>query len=95
MRKIYFFFLLFCLIFADSKKDSLLHELENTKSDTVRVNILNSLAEALLNTDPKSSLKYANEGLDIAQKIKYHRGMVESYNEIISVSESLCCIELE
>lgn len=57
------------------KIDSLYSVLKTTKTDTNRVNILYYLSDALYNTEPYKAIDYANQGLALANKIAFKKGM--------------------
>ena len=83
---IYLFFLLAFLnkqsgYFAQQNKiDSLLALLKNAKSDTNEVNILYQLSEESM--DDKDVLRYAQQSLEIAQRINYDKGIANASNNI-------------
>lgn len=63
--------------------DSLSKAVENTREDTVKVNILNRLADRLWRTgDYPKSLGYANSALSLAKKAGFKRGMLSAFNNI-------------
>jgi tetratricopeptide (TPR) repeat protein len=59
------------------KKDSLLGRLSHEKQDTARVDLLNELGFAYQNTNTDSMFWYANEGLKLAYKMGYTKGVIE------------------
>jgi len=63
-----------------SKIDSLLNLLANSKEDTAKVSLLNSLAYSLLNNDPESAISYCNEAIKLADKIGDTKGLATAYN---------------
>lgn len=54
--------------------DSLNRELKFIKEDTSLVQLYASIAMELYSSNPKSSLEYIQKGLDLSQKMNYHRG---------------------
>jgi signal transduction histidine kinase len=75
---------LFCLLlihiqgFAQDKNlvDSLLRELNNRPTDSIKVKILAELAILYSGNDAFTAIKYGNQGLEIAEKINYSYGKV-------------------
>lgn len=69
----YFISLLVIAVFAISayaqKKDSLLQVLEQTETDTVRLNAMVSLSKALQHTSADSALAYARKSRDLSKKL--------------------------
>ncbi|MBN4066055.1 tetratricopeptide repeat protein [Candidatus Amoebophilus asiaticus] len=71
-----------------SKIDSLQKILKNFKTtgaysnDTIRVNVLNTIASEYRKTDPEKAKEYANMALLEARKIKYHKGSTKSLNNL-------------
>lgn len=69
------------LVGAQSKLDSLKNELE-IANDTNKVIILNKLASEYRWVSTDTAMKYAHEGLDLSEKIGFHRGIAMFYNVI-------------
>ncbi len=67
---------------ALSVADSLFSELQKAPESDKKVDILNELAWIYRNTNPKRAFGYANEGLDLASKLKYKEGKATSYNRL-------------
>jgi len=88
MRKLYFFisFTVFIQIAAAQNPadvDSLVNIL-NDKSkpdDSSRVKTILNLANVLIYTNPASSMKYSEEALQIAQKLKWQKGIALSLRQ--------------
>ncbi len=60
-----------------------LYVLERSASnDTSRVNLLNAICQEYLISEPEVALDYANQALDLAARIEYHRGEAYSYRNI-------------
>ncbi len=84
----YFFLLfIFCISFHTSfsqsrKTDSLQNILKLTKDDTSRVNILNLLFLEEEFNDAVKANEYANEALELSQKIDYKKGLADSYSHL-------------
>jgi len=55
--------------------DSLLNELAKAKEDTNKVNLLRQLGNEVGYTDPSKALRYALQGYELSQKIKYEKGI--------------------
>ncbi len=60
--------------------DSMLHLLPDAKEDTIKVKLLNEIAGKYMAIDPKEGFSYANEGLDLAQKLQWKRGIANLNN---------------
>ena len=56
--------------------------LENTKSDTTRVNLLNKTAYSLFRVNNNKALQYAEEGKILAKQINYIKGEARSWQLI-------------
>ena len=74
-----FYILCFSFFFSISsgigqKIDSLSIQLKNSPNDTTKVLLLDQIALKVLYSNPSQALKYANEGLKLAQKIKFKKG---------------------
>lgn len=60
--------------------DSLLNELKkNTKEDTVRLNLLNTIAYNYYNTNPDAGLATAEQALQLAKKLNSKAGIAEAH----------------
>ncbi len=77
-----FLFALTSIHAQDSVADSLRQLLTGTKDDTSRVLILAKLSSAYIYSEPDSAMKFAHEGLRLAQKIKYFMGEAWCLNAI-------------
>ncbi len=64
------------------KSDSLLNVLQTTKDDTVKINTLSALSFCYANTDTTKALQYVNEGIALAKKTDYKRGLGLCYNTL-------------
>jgi len=64
--------------------DGLKNLLSNTKNDTIKINTLNQLAELSVYSlgDDTSAMNYANEALDLSEKLNFKRGMRDAYNKM-------------
>jgi adenylate cyclase len=89
MKKIIILFFLLSLIgnhaFSQlsGKKlaDSLLAVLPNAKEDSNKVNLLNSIGRAALNSaDYEKSITYCKDALSISQKLNFKKGEANAYN---------------
>ncbi len=70
--------------------DSLKTELKTIKSETNKVNVLNSLSKAHWQTsDYGTAEKYARDALELSQNIKYRNGEAEAYKNIGVVNDYL------
>jgi tetratricopeptide (TPR) repeat protein len=85
-----FLFFLFFLVqtsFSQSKEiDSLLVALKKLPEDTVKVNILNALAQTYINiADMEKAREYAVIALELAQKLEFKKGIGDSWNNLGTV----------
>jgi len=64
------------------KIDSLYALERAAKDDTSRVNLLNTICQEYLVSEPEVALDYANQALDLATKLEYHRGEAYAYRNI-------------
>jgi tetratricopeptide (TPR) repeat protein len=71
-------------LFAQNKQiETLLGMLETAKEDTQKVKILNDLSKKLRPVGKyDEALKYASEGKELSEKLKYKKGLATSYNNI-------------
>ncbi len=58
--------------------DSLLRELPKAKEDTIKVRILNDLGAKYNYTKPDEGVKYAQQGMDLATRLGFRRGVAAS-----------------
>lgn len=65
---------LFCYS-QQNQIDSLENLVKTTPNDTTKVWLLNHLVSTLREGDNNKALKYAGEARDLAQQLKYHRGL--------------------
>ena len=65
--------------FSQSKSDSLLLELKNTKEDTTKALIYIELANCFINSDPKKAINYCNKSIRICNKTKFDKGTGKAY----------------
>ncbi len=56
------------------KLDSFLNLLKTAKHDTTKIKILNKLVKKLQDNNPKQALQYANQALDLCDKLPYSSG---------------------
>ena len=84
--KIITFLFLFIYAFSFGQKkegqlliDSLLIELPKMSNDTLKVNLLNELADTYKNTDSTKCLLYVKHALSLSRKINFKLGEVDSY----------------
>lgn len=75
-----FFLLSFGTTIAqESKIDSLMQLIKNTKEDSSLISLQYKLSKAYINT-PDSSLKYIQDGIDLSRKLKLHKGELRGLN---------------
>ncbi|MDN3655605.1 tetratricopeptide repeat protein [Ferruginibacter paludis] len=75
------FFMMPVVHFAQqhSAKDSLLHLLATTKTDTTKANLYFAVAEQYENATPDSARYYISLGSELSKKISYKKGILKSY----------------
>jgi signal transduction histidine kinase len=62
--------------------DSLLSELPRAKEDSNKVDLLKTIARTYMLFDPKKEFAYAEEGLHLAEKIGWKKGMANLHNDL-------------
>jgi class 3 adenylate cyclase/predicted metal-dependent HD superfamily phosphohydrolase len=62
--------------------DSLYALQRKAKDDTGRVKLLNTICQEYLVTEPEVALDYANQALDLAERLSFHRGKAYAYRNI-------------
>ncbi|MEZ5082806.1 MAG: tetratricopeptide repeat protein [Bacteroidales bacterium] len=72
------------VLIAEEAKDidSLVSQLEHTKKDMEKVDILNEIAERHLYIDVDRIYDFATEALNISQEINYKKGIAVAYNNL-------------
>src|SRR5687767_1955829 len=79
MKKIFLILLtelIFVLSFSQQARiDSLLNELNGSKEDTNKVYTLYWLSDGLQRVTPQKAIEYAEEGISLARKIGFKRGV--------------------
>ena len=66
-----------------AKLDSMQNLLDkHPQADTVRVNLLNEIAYSSQGSEPEKSLNYAEEALELANKLNFKKGISVSYINI-------------
>lgn len=65
-----------------SLSDSLQKQLTTPVPDTTRVLLLDQLSRSLMYSEPVVAMRYAQEGLAVAQKVNYQRGEARIQNRI-------------
>jgi tetratricopeptide (TPR) repeat protein len=84
MKKILLFIYFLLPVFSSSaqqkKLDSLLTLLnQNSREDTVRLNLLNKIANAYSNTDPEKGLETADRAISLARKLNNENKLAVAY----------------
>jgi tetratricopeptide (TPR) repeat protein len=75
--------LLYCsLTFAQHERDSLFRVLAASKVDTNRVNTLNELSRIYTYDNPDSSIYFATQAKETAEKIRFPKGLGNAYHRI-------------
>jgi serine phosphatase RsbU (regulator of sigma subunit) len=72
-------------LLQDNKIERLRLLYKSTKSDTSRVKILNQLYKELISSEPLQAKKYAEEALNISEKLKYYLGIAKSSDNVGNV----------
>jgi len=86
--KIYFWFLLVCVISPslcgqDYKNlDSLLNEYHKRTDDTVKVNLADRILQNLIYTDPERAYKFAHEMVNMSKQLDYNHGIARGLNQL-------------
>ena len=62
--------------------DSLITQLRNAKEDSNKVNLLNDICYAYLSMNPDEGIKYGMEGLELAEKINWKKGIAAANSRI-------------
>jgi signal transduction histidine kinase len=93
MKKTFFILLLSFLSFKDAigqnnYRDSLKHELSQTKDDTSKVDLLDIIGWSFVFLDEDSAANYGREGLELAKQINYKTGEANCL-DLLSFSLSL------
>lgn len=78
------FILSFCFAkaFSSTNTDSLLNVLNNTKIDSLKIDLLNLLSNSCKDQDPQKSMEYAMQAKTMSEKINYHKGIANALHEI-------------
>ncbi len=75
---ILFLFLHFCFSISATNIDSLLLRIDEVEKEE-KVELMISLAKALRNSNPIMAMSYANQALELSQKINFQKGEANSY----------------
>jgi two-component system NarL family sensor kinase len=59
--------------------DSLIKLLPKSKTDTGRINLLNEIGDHISNTRATEGLKYADEAIQLSDKINFKKGLADGY----------------
>ena len=91
MKKAVLLLLLVCIyphfIFCQQNKiDSLEKVLKAEKEDTNKVNTLCSLSDELCDRSPKTAIELATEGLTLAKRLNFKKGVSISCNALTVIS---------
>lgn len=79
---------IFCLLFWSSRSqdkvyiDSLIQQLDYLSSDTAQINLLNKIASDLLYVNPDKINEFAEQALELSEKINYKTGIANAYNNL-------------
>jgi len=72
----------------DNRVDSLQQLLEQSREDTVHVNILNHLAIELRRTDVDLAVQYAKEAKALSEDLDYQKGVAKSFYSLARIDHS-------
>ncbi len=64
------------------QNEELQSQLKNAKEDTSKVNLLCELSEASRNNDPDLAMNYADQALQLAEKLNFQKGLINAYNNL-------------
>jgi two-component system sensor histidine kinase UhpB len=80
------FLLSFCALTTTmaQKADSLKAVFQNTRADTTKVIVLSLLADELTKSDPAKAIETARQGISLAHKAGFERGLFENYMSLAS-----------
>ena len=88
MKHLLFLFLLFLCLGATAQKkgqarvDSLLEEIAKAKNDTLKIFLLDNVARTYMLFNPKEEFKYMDQGIALAEKIHWKRGIANLNNDL-------------
>lgn len=75
------FFIVFCTTYSYAQKTDSISKLLEGLSGKAKVDKLNSLAEILVNSDPKKTKQFADEALKLSQQLNYQEGIADAYHK--------------
>jgi serine phosphatase RsbU (regulator of sigma subunit)/uncharacterized protein HemY len=84
--------LLLCHLSAKPQNKAMIDSLSNllnSANDTSKVLILNQLAWNCRNSDLSQAVAYGEQSIELAQSIKYYRGLAEAYNMVGVVQRNI------
>ncbi len=86
-KLIIFIILLICStnVNAISKVDSLKNIVNSRVNDTIRIKALNDLSKEFVDNNPKLAVKYCFQGLQLASKINYKKGIADIINILAAI----------
>jgi tetratricopeptide (TPR) repeat protein len=67
---------------GQARIDSLLSVLPNAKEDTGKVRLFNSISSTYHLIDPNKGISYGEQGIDLANKLKWEKGLGMLYNTL-------------
>lgn len=88
MKYLHLFLILFLLTpnvylhAQDAHIDSLRSLIRNTTEDTLKVNILNEMADILYSSSPEQAIRYATDAKVFAERSSYRKGLAFAYKNI-------------
>jgi adenylate cyclase len=66
----------------NAKVDSLKSLLENTRNDTIRVDVLNSISNSIFSSSPDEAIEYGNKAKELAEKINDSTALAYAFKNI-------------
>ena len=86
VKSLYFLVILFLSLFINAQNPELINRLKNkiatTKNDTDKIIGLVNLSNNLSNSEFNNAIQYANQALELANKINYVKGKSNAYNSL-------------
>lgn len=95
MRLIKSAFLILCFFYAvlpvgaqNSKINRLAEKLRSTATDSARTNLMNDLSYQLQGIDPERAREYAQQALELSEKINYRSGKAYSLTNLANINSN-------
>lgn len=75
-----FFFFFTTNLLAQQNADSLIYAVQTSPDDTSKVNLYNEICTQVRASDPDKALLYFNEGLKLAERLNFKKGIADLYH---------------